>query len=169
MVVGKRGERTEREGGRQKKGNWYFPKIHTHTHTRILLSDNAKQQHTSLFSPHPIYSRRVPKADVALSEGDTHQEGRDVGGRSNSWATHVYWWHLQLRASRFWTSKWTSRTHTAPSFSGFLQRHSNLLIIHFWSHVIKKKESSTKTREKEVSTVKDHSSHFPGLPKPVYQ
>ena len=78
---GERGERTEREGGRQKKGNWYFPKI---------LSDNAKQQHTSLFSPHPIYSRRVPKADVALSEGDTHQEGRDVGGRSNSWATHTY-------------------------------------------------------------------------------
>jgi len=37
MVVGKRGKRTEREGGRQKKGNWYFPKIHTHTHTNPAI------------------------------------------------------------------------------------------------------------------------------------
>ena len=147
MVVGKRGERTERETGRQKKGNWYFPKIHTHTHThtQILQSDNAKQQHTSLFFPHPIYSRRVQKA---LSEY-THQEGRDIGGRNHSWATHTYWWHLQLRASWFWTSKWTSRTHTAPSFSGFLQRHSNHLIIHFWPHVIKKKKVVQKPGKKK--------------------
>ena len=81
-------ELREKEADRKRETGTFLR--FTHTHTRILLSDNAKQQHTSLFSPHPIYSRRVPKADVALSEGDTHQEGRDVGGRSNSWATHAY-------------------------------------------------------------------------------
>lgn len=161
MVVGKEvKELREKEADRKRETGTFL----RFTHTQILLSDNAKQQHTSLFSPHPIYSRRVPKADVALSEGDTHQEGRDVGGRSNSWATHTYWWHLQLRASRFWTSKWTSRTHTAPSFSGFLQRHSNLLIIHFWSHVIKKKKVVQKLGKKKSQLSRTIQVTFPVFP-----
>ena len=87
MVVGKEvKELREKEADRKRETGTFL----RFTHTQILLSDNAKQQHTSLFSPHPIDSRRVPKADVALSEGDTHQEGRDLGGRSNSWATHTY-------------------------------------------------------------------------------
>lgn len=161
MVVGKEvKELREKEADRKRETGTFL----RFTHTQILLSDNAKQQHTSLFSPHPIYSRRVPKADVALSEGDTHQEGRDLGGRSNSWATHTYWWHLQLRASRFWTSKWTSRTHTAPSFSGFLQRHSNLLIIHFWSHVIKKKKVVQKLGKKKSQLSRTIQVTFPVFP-----
>ena len=30
-------ERTERERGSQKKGNWYVPKIHIHTHTNPAI------------------------------------------------------------------------------------------------------------------------------------